>query len=294
MMRGMTQPPLPPPGWYADPAGSPHRVRWWDGAAWTSRVRRTGRRPGRWPWALAGVALALVMIGLAAWPTLTGGQAGPATPGAPATRSGAARPAATPTFASTPSLPPKPAPTISAEAPSQGPQAQAACRSGSPDFRQQHPQVPGEVTGGGLTVTLAGGWRPANPPRLPFGNDMGGAVAGPNWLAVGAIRAEQAEFASPGLAARSLVGCLEGLPGLPGLAEVDQRDVPVTITGAREAAGVLAHLGPAEGKPSRTALVVVADTSDAESMPFVVVVGGYEGPRSDDDLLGWRDRIRRA
>jgi Protein of unknown function (DUF2510) len=31
------QPPAPPPGWYADPAGSPW-WRWWDGRRWTAHV----------------------------------------------------------------------------------------------------------------------------------------------------------------------------------------------------------------------------------------------------------------
>jgi Protein of unknown function (DUF2510) len=32
------QPPLPPAGWYADPAGSPQQ-RWWDGKGWTDHLR---------------------------------------------------------------------------------------------------------------------------------------------------------------------------------------------------------------------------------------------------------------
>lgn len=31
-------PPMPPPGWYADPSGE-HGARWWDGARWTDHVR---------------------------------------------------------------------------------------------------------------------------------------------------------------------------------------------------------------------------------------------------------------
>lgn len=34
----MDDTPLPPPGWYGDPAGA-HGSRWWDGAAWTDHVR---------------------------------------------------------------------------------------------------------------------------------------------------------------------------------------------------------------------------------------------------------------
>lgn len=34
----MSPSPLPPPGWYADPAGTAGS-RWWDGAAWTEHVR---------------------------------------------------------------------------------------------------------------------------------------------------------------------------------------------------------------------------------------------------------------
>jgi hypothetical protein len=33
----MTDAPVTPPGWYADPAGSPLQ-RWWDGTAWTDHV----------------------------------------------------------------------------------------------------------------------------------------------------------------------------------------------------------------------------------------------------------------
>ncbi|MGW4904300.1 DUF2510 domain-containing protein, partial [Streptomyces albidoflavus] len=37
--------PLPPPGWYVDPAAPPPAVeRWWDGTGWTAHTRAPAPR----------------------------------------------------------------------------------------------------------------------------------------------------------------------------------------------------------------------------------------------------------
>lgn len=64
--------PMPQPGWYADPDGTPERLRWWDGTRWTENVHggagsvppAGGRRRGLWPWvALVLVAGLVVAVG---------------------------------------------------------------------------------------------------------------------------------------------------------------------------------------------------------------------------------------
>ena len=42
-MAPVIQPP-PPPGWYADPAGTPG-TRWWDGQSWTEHVQQAAPPP---------------------------------------------------------------------------------------------------------------------------------------------------------------------------------------------------------------------------------------------------------
>ncbi|GAB3698433.1 DUF2510 domain-containing protein [Mariniluteicoccus flavus] len=278
-----TPSPLPPPGWYADPGGVPGRLRWWDGSAWSPQVRDDRPRGRRTPWLLAGAALALVVVMVIALPALTN----PTRTG-PATRTGAARPERTPTFGPTGSGGPVPAPTISAERPTTGPTVRdTVCGSGDPDHRQNHPKVPGRITGGGLQVALPAGWTEQAPPRLPFGNDMAGAAPGGDsvaWAAVGAVRAETEEFAAPVLAARTMADCLQQLPEYRGMERRDATVVPATVPGSRETSGLLVHLGVRGGGVMRTILIVVSDTGAAESMPFVIA---QDGPGSDARVLAF-------
>ncbi|WP_446048493.1 DUF2510 domain-containing protein, partial [Streptomyces albidoflavus] len=42
--------PLPPPGWYVDPAAPPPAVeRWWDGTGWTAHTRAPAPRTAPGP-----------------------------------------------------------------------------------------------------------------------------------------------------------------------------------------------------------------------------------------------------
>lgn len=58
------------PGWYADPAGPPSQLRWWDGSQWADRVatagadRRAAARKSRrlWPALVSCVAVGLVVV----------------------------------------------------------------------------------------------------------------------------------------------------------------------------------------------------------------------------------------
>ena len=63
---------LPPQNWYLDP-GDGTRLRWWDGQAWTQNTVPNPAAPGFvptrrriWPWAVAGVAGFLALVGIGA------------------------------------------------------------------------------------------------------------------------------------------------------------------------------------------------------------------------------------
>ncbi|WP_460742727.1 DUF2510 domain-containing protein [Mariniluteicoccus endophyticus] len=268
---------LPPPGWYADPSGARDCLRYWDGAAWTPLVRDLRPRR-RWPWIAGGAVAALALIGAIALPTLSD----------PGVQTRPAPPVTSPRLVPPTAAPPSGQPTV--------PGISAACQSGDPDHRQAYPHVAGEVLGGGFRYRLLPGWRASDPPPLEFGNDVAGGrpanQGSPAWFAVGAVRADQNEFAAPPLAARTIADCLDGSDAVDGHTLLDAKDVPGTaVPGARETGTVLAHYGPADGTVERTVVIVVSDTGSPESMPFLVAAGAHQGEASDSDLLSHRERL---
>ena len=81
--------PLPAPGWYPDPAGTP-RTRWWNGSAWSDTYGQpAAAEPAPpvsappTPWANPGGQPRVAPIADSAGPTLPAGGAAPAYGGAP-------------------------------------------------------------------------------------------------------------------------------------------------------------------------------------------------------------------
>lgn len=68
------QTPLPQPGWYPDPDGTPNRQRYWDGHNWTPRVQQTSSdvptesapNPTRakLPWIIAAITSVIAVVAL--------------------------------------------------------------------------------------------------------------------------------------------------------------------------------------------------------------------------------------
>lgn len=111
-----------PPGWYPDPAGTPHTYRWWDGQAWTTSTTQTptttpppadggmpaapggGAPAGKTKKVLIGigigvVAIALVVTGIVVIPRLGGDPEEPPATAMPTDQgtAGGPQPSAQPT-----------------------------------------------------------------------------------------------------------------------------------------------------------------------------------------------------
>ncbi|MDO5533959.1 MAG: DUF2510 domain-containing protein, partial [Propionibacteriaceae bacterium] len=158
---------MPQPGWYADPDGTPQRLRWWDGAGWTDHVHgnepppEPGRRsPSKGPWPWIGLALALGLVGIVLF-GLANGLFGPNRVVAPTE---AEPPASEASGAGVPTLPPVspsaastsgsvptpfPSPSVASAAPS--PSADPDC----PDWDDSQTHL----TDGRLELALPAGWR---------------------------------------------------------------------------------------------------------------------------------------
>lgn len=56
------------PGWYPDPTGDPNRVRYWDGTAWSGESAKRKQASPRWPFGLAALVVAALVVGFMLWP----------------------------------------------------------------------------------------------------------------------------------------------------------------------------------------------------------------------------------
>lgn len=184
----------PPPGWYADPAGAPGRVRFWDGTRWTDRTRSSStstnptsphssstdpsgpKKPRRW----LGLLALLVVVVLVATvllvrqrpgdvvedplptSTVVGGDDSSPTPTPPST-------SPAPSASSTPSADSDPGDTSTATGPSARP---VECDASRTDTLPA-PATDGRVHGGPLSFArIDSPWfGPSATPRFPFSSD---------------------------------------------------------------------------------------------------------------------------
>lgn len=283
---------MPQPGWYADPDGTPERLRWWDGTRWTENIHGgppaesavATRRRGPWPWvALALVAGLVATVGFGLGTGLLGSGSGLGTP-APAD-SATPRPQAsrTPTPQSTPTrLPavtaaprttppirtPEPLPTIPATPP-----------TASPD--DGCPPVPedGTLSDGQLRLALPAGWVP---------------VDGLTWLtcAQAATSADQSASVTLGVSAFPAANLQDAAEYVWAIALLDaaiphplsQTSTPVTVAGM-DGWMVTGTVGLRDELDELTVVVVDA-AGDAPSV--VVTLAGtqdVEGRRTTEGIL---------
>jgi hypothetical protein len=210
-------------GWYPDPGGSPDRYRYWDGSHWSaettdnpaapppstpgSSTSRAGRRTG-WIVGLVAMLIVIVVVGVLAIRSLSGGGTAVSDPNPPeSTTSGWDDSSPLPTAS------PSPTPSKSPSTDS-NPHGQVACAAGDPYAAAAHP-ADGRIHGGRLSIGQPG------PPWIrddDYARDMTWAydVAGasehvePMWLAmvsVGSVHADDG-FRSPRQAADGMLQCI--------------------------------------------------------------------------------------
>lgn len=173
--------PMPQPGWYADPDGTPERLRWWDGTRWTENVHGGGQAPeaehprrGPWPWvALVTVAALVVAVGFGLGTGLLGRDSALGTPDpapsvpaplpTPSVKASRSSISASPRVSPAPTLPPVTA------APTAGPTRTPAPYPSIPAVPpapadEGCPTSSGDATlgDGQLQLTLPSGWVPVD------------------------------------------------------------------------------------------------------------------------------------
>lgn len=213
------------PGWYPDPAGAPHTLRYWDGRAWTEQLRpaRPGPEhltapsspprpavpagpPPRPPrrslpvGALVAIAVVLVLALLAWFLTRPEG-------GSPGSRDSSS-------------------PTVSAwdeRSPSPNPSTTLAPCATQADERRPHPED-GRLHGGGLVVEVAAGFTAGGD---GFGWVIGDRAAalkrvpGSTWTSFTQIgRLSRERFPDAARAPGQVIACHTSSPNFPGRTDV--------------------------------------------------------------------------
>ncbi len=161
---------MPQPGWYADPDGTPARLRWWDGTRWTDNVHGGAplptsepRRRGPWPWVALGVAAGLVVaVGFGLGTGLFGRDglsAAPAPAESPTQQSPAIRtPTARPAPATLPPVTQAPRASIPTRTPTPFPSIPATPPTVVPDDGCPGPTPKGTLSDGQLVLDTPAGW----------------------------------------------------------------------------------------------------------------------------------------
>lgn len=268
------------PGWYPDPDGTPHSVRWWDGERWTGHVRSAPGAPAPQPtgpltgraalgW-LAGIVAFVVAASLvASWAPWR-----PATP-AP-TRTQAPAPTATRTLAPAPT---RTTPRTTTPRPTATPRPRASearviahCAPGSAS--------PGVLTDGSVLLQAPAPWQAAQPPAwLGCGSSAvrqtpGGAVS----LTVGRLASDEA---SDDLQAAA--GSVWGLISLESASATRQiRPEGPTAVGGREAWRIDVRGRDASGTTLRYAIIAVDNRSPS---PTILIAAAHEDDRAGLALL---------
>ena len=230
---------MPTPGWYADPAGTPGRFRYWDGRSWSQVTtadptdpppgpRR--RRPG--PLIALGAALVVVIIiaVVAVRVVLIGDSNVTDDPLPSSSVSGGDDSSPTPTPTRSDPATPTPSPAVSTPPPL------IDCPRGDPDARQPYP-ADGRIHGGGLSFPEQPGWDPSRlRTGLTWAYDVGAQdkTIEPTWFAMFAVGALSVVdgFEVPAQAAESVMQCTatsEYYVGFTGRA--DLHSTAVTVAG---------------------------------------------------------------
>lgn len=264
------------PGWYPDPDGTPHSVRWWDGERWTAHVRGVPGAPaptpegplgGRGPLKLVAglVAFAVAVALIATW-----------TPWRPATQAPTRTAAPSPTATRT--LAPSPARTsarASSPRPTATPRPQASDARGIPHCAPTSAR-PGVLTDGSVQVDAIAPWQAAQSPAwLRCGSSAAlGTPGGGVSLTVG--RLGPADDVDDLQAAAGAVWGLISLESASATRQV-RPEGPTTV-GGREAWRIDVHGRNGSGAMLRYAIVTVDNGSPS---PTVLI-----GACSDVDRVG--------
>ena len=211
--------PVAAPGWYADPARTPGRFRYWDGRSWSQVTTDNpadpppgappprGRRPGPLVALVAALVVVVILAVVAVRAVLA--ESGRVTEEAlpSSTISGGDDSSPTPTPSPTPS---SPAPATPSPVDSTPPPL-VDCPRGDPDARQPYP-ADGRIHGGGLSFPEQPGWEPSQlRTGLTWAYDVNGQdkAIEPQWYAMFAVGALSVVdgFEVPAQAAESVMQC---------------------------------------------------------------------------------------
>ncbi len=268
---------MPQPGWYADPDGTPERLRWWDGTRWTENVhggsasvQAAGRGRGPWPWvALVSVAGLVVAVGFGLSTGLLGRDGVTGTPGTPEPRPAPAS-KGTPSAPTLPAVSPKPT-AIRTSAPVRTPEPLPTIPSTPPtpaDDGCPKASDPASLSDGRLRLSLPNGWTP---------------VDGLAWLSCtrAAASADQAATVSLGLSDMPFADLQDAAEYVWSIALLDaaiphpltQTSTPVTVAGM-DGWMVSGTIGVRDQPDDLT--VVVVDTGGEAPSVVVTLAGTHD------------------
>ena len=281
------------PGWYADPARTPGRFRYWDGRSWSQVTTAnpadpppdasrpsTRRRPGPLI-ALAAALLVVIIIAVVSVRLVLSGNSNVTDDPLPSsTVSGGDDSSPTPS--------PTPSPTGSTPPPL------IDCPRGDPDARHPYP-ADGRIHGGGLSFPAQPGWDPS---RLRTGLtwaydvDAQDKTIEPEWFAMFAVGALSVVdgFEVPAQAAESVMQCTATSDFYANF--TDRKDLhtkPVTIAG-RPGWSVRAEIhvnSDLTDLPGDVVEVVVVDLGAPEAL--AMFWGAV--PIGDQAMLGQLDQV---